>query len=267
MVIDFHTHCFPEKIAKKAIEELSRCSGNVIAQHNGSVGSLSAKMKKMGVDASVVLNISTNPKQQTSVNNFAIEINSLPGIVAFGSVHPDSPDALSELERIKAAGLKGIKFHPDYQGFFADEKKMFPIYEKAGELGLISVFHTGVDIGIPEPVHCPAKAIRKILPYFGGAPVIAAHMGGYIMWKEAIKELEGLDIYFDTAYCFANMPVPWAKQLIEMHGAERILLGSDMPWSTPQNEMIFIKGLGLSTEQENMVLGGNAARLLGIEQG
>jgi len=264
MVVDFHTHCFPKKIADRAIENLSQKSGNMEAFHSGTVDSLRSRMQEMGVDVSVVLNISTNPRQQTSVNNFAIEINSLPDIVSFGSVHPDAPDALAELERIKAAGLKGIKLHPDYQGFFADDKKMFPIYEKAGELGLITVFHTGVDIGMPEPVHCPPKAIKKILPYFGGSPVVVAHLGGYIMWEEAIRELDGADVYFDTAYCFGNMPMLWASRIIGSHGAEKILLGSDMPWSRADNEILFIKSLGLSQAEEKMIFGGNAARLLGL---
>ena len=63
----------------------------------------------------------------------------------FGSVHPSHPDALKELERIHALGIKGIKFHPDYQYFFVDEERMFPIYEKCGKLGLIVVFHAGWD--------------------------------------------------------------------------------------------------------------------------
>ena len=53
-----------------------------------------------GVAISVVQSIATNPGQQTKVNNFAIEMNRDERIVAFGSVHPDAPDVLEELERI-----------------------------------------------------------------------------------------------------------------------------------------------------------------------
>ena len=56
----------------------------------------------------------------------------------------------------------------------------------------------------------------------------------------------------------------WASRIIESHGAEKILLGSDMPWSRTDNEILFIKSLGLSQDEEKMILGGNAARLLGI---
>ena len=135
MIIDFHTHCFPDKIASKAMEILCKRSGIIKPFHNGSPDSLLALQKENGVDYSVVLNIATNPAQQKNVNDFAISLKEVDGIIPFGSVHHESPEALSELERLKENGIKGVKLHPDYQGFFVDDPKMFPIYEKIGELG------------------------------------------------------------------------------------------------------------------------------------
>ena len=68
-------------------------------------------------------------------------------LIPFGSVFPHAPDALEELERIRDMGLVGVKFHPDYQGFFVDDEKMKPIYRKISQLGLITVFHAGKDYG------------------------------------------------------------------------------------------------------------------------
>ena len=113
MIIDFHAHCFPEKIASKAMETLRLRSGITQPFHDGSVSGLLALQKKDGVDYSVVLNIATNPKQQKNVNDFAISLKETDGIIPFGSVHFDSPDALDELERLKESGIKGIKLHPD----------------------------------------------------------------------------------------------------------------------------------------------------------
>ena len=117
MLIDFHTHAFPGRIAPRAMAQLSRDAGGLVPQTDGTLESLKAEMAKDGVDISVVHSIATNPRQQTNVNSFAIEINKDPAIVAFGSIHPDAPDALEELERIHGAGLKGVKFHPEYQQF------------------------------------------------------------------------------------------------------------------------------------------------------
>ena len=157
MLIDFHTHAFPERIAQRAVTSLSHGCGGVVPETDGSLSGLKAEMDKGGVDISVVLSIATNPKQQTNVNNFAIEINRDDRIVAFGSVHPDAPDALEELERIAAAGLKGVKFHPEYQNFYANDEKMKPIYRKISQLGLITTFHAGHDNGFAPPYHGMAE--------------------------------------------------------------------------------------------------------------
>ena len=161
MLIDFHTHCFPDKIADRAIEKLSFASGNLEPHHNGSLSGLRQTMKDGNVDISVVLNIATNPHQQKSVNDFAAQINDGKTIFSFGSVHPDAPDALCELERIKELGLKGVKFHPEYQGFEVDDEKMKPIYKKVSQLGLIAVFHAGQDYGFAPPYRAMPKAMAR----------------------------------------------------------------------------------------------------------
>ncbi|MEG2426499.1 MAG: amidohydrolase family protein [Oscillospiraceae bacterium] len=264
LVIDFHTHAFPEKIAKTALTRLAARCGNAIPYHDGTTQSLVENIQQSECDKAVVLNIATNPKQQSNVNDFAISLLSNPCLIPFGSVHPDSEDAMSELCRLKAAGIKGIKFHPDYQNFYIDDEKIFPIYEKAAELGLVTVFHAGVDIGIPNPIHCTPDRLLKVLPVFGGSPVVAAHMGGYLLWKEVLEKLAGSEIYIDTSYSFCRIPPTWATQIIKKHGADKILFGSDMPWSSTKNEMSFIKSLELSDEEKELIFYKNAARLLKI---
>lgn len=264
MIIDFHTHCFPDKIASKAMEQLRMRSGIVRPFHDGSAAGLLELQRNDGVDYSVVLNIATNPKQQRNVNDFAISLKEVDGLVPFGSVHHDSPDALDELERLKENGIKGVKLHPDYQGFFVDDDKMLPIYEKIGKLGLITVFHSGYDIGYPEPIHCTPQRLASVLPSFGGAPVVAAHFGGLCARPETLEYLCGKDVYLDTAYCYGMLTPRMAKELIDLHGADKILLGSDAPWNAPWQDIELVKCFGLSEEDEKAVLGENARKLLGL---
>ena len=93
MIIDFHTHVFPDKISKRAIHSLEdnivKIQGeNFPARTDGSLGELLKTMKEDNVDYSVVLPIATTVTQSTSINKFAAEINGHNGIISFGSVHP-----------------------------------------------------------------------------------------------------------------------------------------------------------------------------------
>ena len=104
MVIDFHTHIFPDKIAQAALPKLSKASGGGEPCGLATVSSMTDVMKNSGVDKAVFLSIATNPKQQKNVNDFAIAQLDNPYLIPFGSVHPDSEEALDELERLNGEG-------------------------------------------------------------------------------------------------------------------------------------------------------------------
>jgi len=263
MIIDFHTHCFPEKIAERAIASLSKAAGGLIPQTNGTTQSLVSLMDRDGIAKSVVLGIATNEKQMHNVNDFAKALSS-DRLVGFGSVHPDAENALEELERIKELGLKGVKFHPEYQSFYVDDEKMKPIYKKIGELGLITVFHAGLDLGYTPPYHCTPDRMAKALDWFGGSPVIAAHFGGYGFTNEVIETLCGLPIYMDTAFAYASIPRESAAEIIKKHGADKILFASDCPWHSPSHEIRFIESLALTDDEKELIYYKNAERLLGL---
>ncbi len=263
MLIDFHTHCFPEKIAKTAIEKLSFVSGGLEYHTDGTVNGLKSSMQKSGVDISVVLNIATNARQQKNVNDFAAELNNRKDIFAFGSVFPDAEDALFELERIKALGLKGVKLHPDYQGFCADDEKMKPIYKKIGELGLITVFHAGFDYGFAPPYNATPEKLEKALSWFE-SPVIAAHWGGLNCNEEVLNRLCGKDVYFDVSFGYSSLPKYYAEKILEKHGCDKILFGTDTPWHTPKMEKRLLENLDLSDSDREKIYAENAKRLLGI---
>ncbi|MBR2042748.1 MAG: amidohydrolase [Clostridia bacterium] len=263
MIIDFHTHCFPEKIAERAIEKLSFSAGGLYPHTNGSLQSLKGLMAEQGVDKAVVLSIATNAHQQKSVNDFAAFINDNQSIFAFGSVYPYSENVNEELERIKALGLKGIKFHPDYQGFNVDDIKMKPIYKKISELGLITVFHAGVDYGFAPPYGATPEKMARALEWFG-SPVIAAHWGGIDCGEEVVKYLCGKNLYFDTSFGYGVMAKYYAEKITEKHGTDKLLFGTDSPWHTKNMEMRLLKSLNLSEADMEKITHENAEKLLGI---
>ncbi len=263
MLIDFHTHCFPDKIAERAVAKLAHASGGLQPYTNGTVAGLRESMRNNGVDTAVVLNIATNAHQQPSVNDFAASVNNETDMFAFGSVFPDSPDALEELERIKSLGMKGVKLHPDYQGFEVDDPKMKPIYKKISALGLITVFHAGFDYGFPPPYGGTPDKMIKALAWFD-SPVIAAHWGGVNCNEDTLCYLCGSDIYLDTSFGYSMMPKYYAEKILEKHGTEKLVFGTDTPWHTVPMEMRLLSTLGLSESDMDNITHKNAQRLLGI---
>ena len=261
MLIDFHTHAFPERIAPAAMKQLSYQGGGLMPQTDGTLASLKEEMTRDGVDISVVLSIATNPKQQHNVNDFAISINADPAIVAFGSVHPDAPNALEELERIHAAGLKGVKLHPEYQGFYPDDPRMKPIYKKISELGLVALFHAGVDCAYTPPYHSMPGHLLGALKMLD-THVVAAHWGGVGFGVEVLEKLCGKDLYLDLSYGYDSIPKPIAQAIADKHGTDRLLFASDMPWHRPGWEMRLIESLDLSSDDREKIYHRNAEKLL-----
>ena len=261
MLIDFHTHAFPDALAPRAMQNLSYAAGGLKPQTDGTAASLKERMKQDGVDMAVVLSIATNPTQQTKVNDFAIALNRDPVLFAFGSVHPDSPDAMQELERLQAAGLKGVKFHPEYQGFYADDEKMKPIYRKISQLGLITLFHAGQDIGFLPPYHAMPEHLLGALKWLD-APVVAAHWGGMSCAGEVIEKLCGENLYFDLSFGYCAMSKCIAQAIVDKHGTDRLVFASDMPWHRPKWEMRLINTLDLNESDRDKIFYKNAQHLL-----
>ena len=263
MLIDFHTHAFPHKIAAAATGKLAYAAGGLIPQTDGSLEGLKQEMRRDGVDISVVHSIATKPSQQTNVNNFAIEADKDPAFAAFGSVHPDAPDALEELERIAAAGLKGVKFHPEYQRFYVNDPRMKPIYRKISQLGLITLFHAGQDYGMLPPYHCMPDHILQALSWLD-TPVVAAHWGGVGCGEEVLEKLCGKEIWFDTSFGYGLMGKHIAQAILDRHTPDRLLFASDMPWHRPAWELSLLNSLDMSDDDREKILSGNAEKLLGL---
>jgi len=261
MLIDFHTHAFPSRIASGAVADLAHAAGGLQPQTLGTPESLLQEMRRDGVDLSVVLSIATNPRQMKRVNDFALEMNRMDGLCAFGSVHPMAPDALEELERIWEGGLKGVKFHPEYQNFYADDPAMAPIYRKISQLGLITVFHAGQDYGFAPPYHGMPDHILGARRMLEG-PVVAAHWGGLGCAEQVLKHLCGREVYFDLSYGYGAMSKVLAQQIIDRHGPDKLLFGSDMPWHRPAWELQLLSTLDLSDADREKICFRNALSLL-----
>lgn len=176
---------------------------------------LSASGRAAGLDVSLVLPIATSPKPSPTLNDFAAQVNRLPGLRSFGSVHPRNPAFRQELERVRLLGLRGIKLHPEYQGFFVDDPEGIAVVRAAADLGLWVVFHAGADIGMPPPIHCTPERVIRLRKAVPEAKIILAHLGGFLLWGEVLPVLKEMDVWLDTSYSLQyREPHPLFAQII-----------------------------------------------------
>ena len=262
MIIDFHTHMFPDKLAERTMQKLSETS-KLPYFTDGTLQGTLLSMKKHGIDYSVVCNIATNAKQTENVNQFAVEMDQYPELISFGSVHPDS-DYIYFLDYLKEHQIKGIKLHPEYQVFFADEPRMQKIYEAILKRGFTLIFHTGYDDGIGEPVHATPQALKNIISMFRGEKVVFAHMGGFKRWDGVMEHLMGEDVYFDTSCTAGFMDFDQFESMVKTHSTDKILFATDLPWTNPEDGIKEIKALSISDEEKDKIFYQNAAKLLGL---
>lgn len=264
MIIDFHTHVFPDKLAHQAMKKLGDQSGLKYSAE-GLLAELKAAMKASGVDKSVLLHVATKESQHEHVLEFAKKTNS-DDLISFGSVVPDSATALEYVWKISDEELKGVKMHPALQRVDADAESAMRVYDLIRALNLVLVFHAGWDATYRDEARCTPQMLLHILKNFPGIKIVAAHMGGLHIQDEVTEYLAGkADLYFDTSYTAESwIDKATMKKIIRAHGADKILFGSDFPWHLPHQELELIDSLDISQEEKDLILGGSAQMLLGI---
>ena len=265
MTIDFHTHIFPDNLAEKAIAALyNEADGPYKPVHDGTLSGLLKVMDCAGIDVSVVLPVVTKPTQTRRVNEWAAEIRS-DRIIGFGGLYPSAPDYRSDIDHIVGLGLKGVKFHAEYQNFILDAPDMLKIYDYALSKGLILLHHAGFDPGFSPPYKSTPGQFINVLNAMRGGVIIAAHLGGHDQWDDVENQLAGSDIYLDTSMGFEYFSREQFLRIVEKHGADKILFATDSPWSDAKSELDILNSLPLDKSAIGAITGGNAARILKID--
>ena len=269
MVIDFHTHIFPDKIAKKTIDSLAQHSSS-IPYTDGTAEGLIKNMENAGVDIAVSLPVLTKPTQFDSVLNYAVSINETyknkdRKIISFAGMHPACENIGNKMRLIKESGILGVKIHPDYQSTFIDDDGYIEILKSAKDYDLIVVTHSGVDDAyVGESVKCPPERCRKVIEKIGHKKFVLGHYGAHKQWQETLEILSDCDVFFDTAYTMHEIDKKLFLDIANKHGYDKILFATDCPWRDMKMDLSKIKDVIPDKDKLDMVLYKNALKLLGI---
>lgn len=260
MIIDTHTHCYPDALAERAVSKLGTFN-NIHAYTNGTFEDTIKCMQSCGIDKFVSLNIATKPNQDAKVNDFALATNSQ-NCIAFGSVNPYSQQIEARLARLSYAGIKGIKLHPEYQHFDVLSKEAIRLYDMLCDFDFVITFHAGWDVAFPDSNNASPKSLAKLTELYPNLKFVFAHMGGMKKWQEVLDCLAGANCWLDTAMCAGYLDTDLFLKIAQKHGFDHILFGSDCPWQLPSDTLNWLKQAQLDADKQEKILYKNAKSLL-----
>jgi len=263
MIVDFHAHIFPDDLAPRALEVLTDVDFPYFPVSDGTASGLLRNMDAWHIDISVIQPVVAKQSQMRKVNEWAASVSSN-RLVCFGGIWPHTDDYKRDIDFVVSLGLKGLKFHAEYQDFLVDDERMLKIYDYALGKGLILLHHGGFDPAYKPPFKSSPQMFARVAKEMRGGVIVVAHLGGHAEWDDVENYLAGSEVYLDTSMGFEYFPHDQFLRIVEKHGANRILFGSDAPWSNAGTEIDRLRSQPLPENEVNAILGGNAMRILGM---
>ena len=279
MTIDSHCHILPPSFQERRSRLLAqdKTFAALFARENAAMATVETLIEAMdaaNVSRSVVMGMGwTNPLIAREANNYIIEAvqQSPHRLTGFCSVNPAWGEAaLEEVERCASAGVAGVgELHPDTQGFdITDATGLAPFMDAARRLGLPVLVHGSEPVGhvYPGKGSTTPERLCRFIENFPENTIICAHWGGGLPFYALMPEVSDLlrNVYFDMAaspLLYRPEVVPTAAGLI---GPEKILFATDYPLIRHKRMLRQVTESGLEPAAQEAILGGNAARVLGL---
>lgn len=260
MIIDFHSHAFPDQIATKAIPALEQ-AGKITAHTTGTTQSLVASMDRAGIDRSLICSIATRPEQFQAILDWSRSIRTK-RLIPLPSIHPDDPRCVEHVHIVHQEGFAGIKMHPYYQNFSLNEKRLNPLYHALSDTGLLFVVHCGFDIAYPRERLADPAQILSLHRRFPRLRLIATHFGSWELWDEVEEILIGKNIYMEISFALQYLKEEQMLRMLNNHSPQYLLFGTDSPWTDQAECLKKLRSLPLQKKLLTAILGDNAMRLL-----
>lgn len=259
LIIDCHTHIFPDKNAAAILQNTAKLF-NVPTFGAATEADLLGKMDSCGISHAVIHMVSPTASGVIDTNTWLIQLKQ-DRFIKFGTLHPVFKNTEDEIKRMKDGGVKGVKFQPDVQQFTPDEKGLtYPIYEALSKHGLTVMFHVGGE-PLPSPRdRSKPSMILNIARDFPELTIIAAHLGGLNMWEDVYEMLAGMpNIYLESSLSYEFIEPVLAEKIIRKHGHDKIFFGTDYPFGDVQTSLAAACRVPfLSEAEKGDILGRNA---------
>ncbi len=260
-IFDIHCHIYPEKIAQKASHAIGDFYGIKMC-FEGDFESLKKQVERAGTTLAAVHSAATLPKQVTAINEFiSRSVKSDPErFIGFGTLHPLSENIEQEVEEIISLGLKGIKIHPDFQKFDLDSPAAMKMFEIVGDR-LPFLIH----MGDKRYTYSAPSKLKVVMKQFPKVRVIGAHLGGWTVWDEAVKELADTEnLFVDCSSSLYFLSPKRAAEIIHIYTPERVFYGTDYPMWDLSEELERFDALPLSDGDKQKILWDNAQEYFGL---
>ncbi len=259
MIIDIHTHAWPEKVASAAREHLEKIFREKFVGIP-TLTTLAAFMRRNRITTSVICAVATKPEQTSSINDWLFSIRSRRFRV-FAAMHPQYPLWHAELKRIRRFA-DGIKLQPEFQNFYIDDERLSPFYAAIEKYRIPLLFHCGKELSGTMLVRSSPKRMRSLLKRFPRLTVIGGHFGGFQLWDDVERYLLGEDVYLDTSFFFGHLPRERITRMILGHRRDRVLFGTDFPLVDQRRDLAYLASLDIPKELKGRILYGNARQIL-----
>ncbi|MFC2045658.1 amidohydrolase family protein [Chloroflexota bacterium] len=278
--MDFHTHILPPQIQRNRDRYVDNDTCFAVLYSNpkaklATADELIASMDEAGIDVSVVANYGwTTHELCVETNDYILEsIARYPDrLIGFCTVQIQSGKAaIAEIERCVRGGMKGVgEIRPDVQIINPlNEAVIIPFVEILQEHKLILLTHASEPVGheYAGKGEITPAVLYPFINKFPDLTIVCAHWGGglpfYALMPEVKKALS--NVYFDSAASpFLYSPQVY-NQVSQLIGADKILFGTDYPLLSQTRLLNEIDSLKMPEEIKEMILSGNACRLLGLE--
>ncbi len=278
MIIDCHTHIFPDEMREDRKTFCNRDRGfSSIYQDSkakiSGVEDLIESMDRSGVERSVICGFSWSDRELVSLHNqYLMESTSRypDRLIVFISLHFSDPDwSGEELERRLKQGAKGVGEVAFYhRGMTSrDIDSMNPVLRKMEREKIPLLLHTNELIGhtYPGKGETPLEIFYEFILSFPRLPILLAHWGGGLPFYELMPEVSRAmaHVYYDTAaspYLYSRRIYSVMREIV---GIEKILFGSDYPLIGPRRYFKELEESGLSRRDREKILGENFLRIIG----